>query len=446
VLSQDRKLLEVLRRVSDAAHPPHPVGSEVDLASAFMTQHPAVVLLDSAAATSPIADLAARLYQQFPDLVVVAAGGGQDQQALANLIANGSVYRFLHKPVSEQRVKLFVEAAWRRHEEARAGSRARAALPAATARSARGAWLALTVIVALAAAAGGLVLRAKAPHATGPVEVAAGSDAELESLLARADHALDSGALIAPAGENAAELYHAALQHSARDPRAVGGLEQVIEKLLGDAEAALRAGDLDGAQRLCNAARSINPDHPRVAFLATQIGAQRERAVLARAQRAAAGGDLSGAAAMLDSAAQGAQPSMLVNEARAELARRQVAASVAELLARGRDSLERGALVEPDGDNARFYFESARELAPESRDVQQAQQQLNARLLAAGRHELGEGNLERADYWAAAAADAGADAAQVGALKDEVQRARSGPASTSAAAAAPAPRAAGGAQ
>jgi hypothetical protein len=391
-----------------------------------MSHRPAVAVLDAAALTTPIAELAARLYRQFPDLVLVAAGGSRDQKALAGLIASGAVYRFLHKPVSEQRVRLFAEAAWRRHEESRGGSGT--ALPGQPARAGGMRWLAPAVVVLLVvAAAAWLLLHGTRPPGSAdesdtPPGIA--SDAPLEALLARANHALDAGALVTPPGENAAELFRAALSHSARDPRAVNGLELIIERLLGEAEAQLRAGDLDGAQRLCDEARRINAEHPRVAFLATQISAQRERALLAKVQRAAAGGDLNGAQALLDGAAQGTRPSTLVNEARAELAHRQLAASITDLLARGRDSLEHGQLIEPEGQNARFYFESALALAPDDAEVLKARQDLFAQLIAEGRRELAAGNLERTDYWAAAAASAGADADQVSALKEDVAHAR----------------------
>jgi len=319
-VTQDAKLREVLRKVVHPAHPLIAIGSETDLAAALVSQHPGVVVLDSAALTTPVAELAARIYKQFPDLVLVVAGGGTDQQALAGLIATGAVYRFLHKPVSEQRVKLFAEAAWRRHQEESGWADTPPPGPAARASGFR--WLALVVVVA-GAAAWALLHGARPPGSADVPDTSrsAASNAALEALLARASRALDAGALVAPPGENAAELFRAALRHSARDPRAVNGLELVIERLLSGAEAQLRAGDLDGAQRLCDLARHINPDHPRVAFLATQISAQRDRALIAKAQRAAERGELDAALAMLDRA-NGARPSTLVKEARAELAHR----------------------------------------------------------------------------------------------------------------------------
>ncbi len=72
-------------------------------------------MLDTAAVTTPIGRLCEKLKSQFPDLVLVVAGHVEDQAQLTAQITRGVVYRFLNKPVSEQRVRLFVTAAWRRH-------------------------------------------------------------------------------------------------------------------------------------------------------------------------------------------------------------------------------------------------------------------------------------------------------------------------------------------
>ncbi|GAC1692375.1 MAG: hypothetical protein PVS2B3_01130 [Steroidobacteraceae bacterium] len=430
-LTQDAKLIETLRGVAGRQYPVTTVGSEVALAGALLARPSGVAVLDTAAVATSIAQLAARLNDQFPDLILIAAGGSDDQGALAQLIADGSVHRFLHKPVAEQRVRLFVDAAWRRHEEAVSG--ARLALSRADSRhrsrKLRG-WLLGSL--ACVSAVAFLAWRARYEQATPAAPVtrhaAAGTvagDTALEELLARADRALNAGALVTPPGENAAQLYREAQGRNARDPRAANGLEEVINRLLAAATAQLRAGHLDAAQRLCDQARSVNPEHPRAAFLRAQIDAQRERALLARAQHAAAGGDLGRALAVLDNAAHGAPRSQLATEARAELARAQVDARVAQFLQLGRDALEHGQLIEPTGHNARFYFESARALSPDNPAARQAQQDLRSRLLTAASEALAAGNAERTAYWAAAAGDAGADRTQIAKLRGAAAQLRS---------------------
>src|SRR5262249_44291712 len=220
-------------------------------------------------------------------------------------------------------------------------------------------WLLAALLAALVAAGAGLLAlqhglhRAAAPAAAAPAAARAAdaSDPVLESLLTRAARALGAGTLVAPPEENAADLYREALKRNARDPRAVNGLEQVIDRLLTEADAQLQDHHLDAAQQQVDAARAISPTHPRVAFLAAQIGAQRDRAVPGKAQRAAAGGDVAAALAVLDDATRGGHRSSLVDEARTQLAQKQVDAHVAEFLARAREALAANQLLEPPEQN-----------------------------------------------------------------------------------------------
>ncbi len=426
-LTHDERLLGTLRAVTEPAHPVRVAGSEIDFAQALMAQHAGVAVLDCAAVATPIAQLAGRLHGQFPDLVLIVAGGAEEQGVLTNHITDGTVHRFLHKPVSEQRVRLFVESAWRRHLEGARAPRTDAAPPQRPPRLRL--VLSALAVVALAVAAGWFALRngSSAPHSGAPgaqTAAAAAHDPALEDLLERADRALGAGALIAPPQENAAALYREALRHNARDPRAVNGLEQVIDRLVTDAEAQLADHHLDAAQQLADAARAIMPDHPRVAFLTAQIGAQRERAVLGRAQRAAAGGDVGAALAVLDDAARGGHHSTLVDEARVQLAQKQVDERVQDYLGRAQEALNSGALIEPPEQNAHFYLESAHALAPADPAVQQARAQLATRLLADARQAVLGGNADQAERLATAAQESGADPGELGTVLGSVQQLR----------------------
>src|SRR3989440_4623529 len=330
VLTHDPAFFATFKRVADPAHELRVVRSETDLASALMALHAGVVVLDTTSLTTPTGEVARQLEAQFPDVVLIVAGGVEEQAALATEITDGSIYRFLHKPVSEQRARLFVDAAWRRHREAQAGLVT--STFAALARTPKGArWWLLLALLGTAAAAGWFVvdrhlirLPMTTPDRLRPAASAVpavpapapdAGDAVLENLLARADHALAAGQVVTPPGESAADLYREALRRSARDPRALNGVEQVIERLMAEAEALLEEHHLDGAQQLAEEARAVSPQHPRVAFLIGQIGAQRERTVLDKAQRAAATGNVAGALAVLRHAARGARRPMLVHAA-----------------------------------------------------------------------------------------------------------------------------------
>src|SRR5690606_2553463 len=317
--------------------------------------------------------------------------------ALGAQITNGTVYRFLHKPVSEQRVKLFVEAAWRRHNVEHAGivESAAAAVPAIGQPTAGGTgraplWIAVAVAVVVVAGGALWLLSGDEEAATSasvstenaPASaVQAPEDPVVEELLARADAAYKQGALVAPPQENAADLYRQVLERNGNEQRARDGLETVMEQLLTLAEQALLEERTDDAERHTEAARSIQPDHVRVAFLTAQIGKERERALLAQARRAAESGNVEEALAVLDSAARGGQRSTLVAEARNQLQQQQVDDRVQEFLRRAANRMRSGQLVEPAQDNARFFIESARALAPNHAGVRRAQQQLTDRVL-----------------------------------------------------------------
>ncbi|HXI68599.1 MAG TPA: hypothetical protein VNH41_11720, partial [Steroidobacteraceae bacterium] len=422
-VTRDTQLVAILKGVSDPSHEVLPVGSEVDLSGTLLTHQGGVAVIDCAALANPIGELIDRLHAQFPELVLIVAGGSDEQGMLSTQITNGSVHRFLHRPFSEQRIRLFVEAAWRRHAQ---GGAVPKATPGAMAprRSRAAPWLLLAAL-ALAATVAWHAWHAppEAPvSAVAPRAALPSDDSALESLLARADAALAARALVAPPQENAAELYARALGRNARDPRAVNGLAQVIDQLLASAERELQQQHLDAAEHLTEQARAIDPNHARVAFLAAQIGAQRERAVLNKAQRAAAGGDVAGALATLEDASHGEHRSTLVEQARQQLAQKQLDGRIADYLGRARDALTRGALIAPVEDNARFYIESARALAPGDIRVQQATQELIAGLQNDARQALSAKNAEQADIWIAATADAGADGAQVSALRAESQQ------------------------
>jgi TonB family protein len=438
VLSRDAALRDTLQVLGND-HDVFTVGAEADLAAQLLSEHAGVVILDAASVSSPIERLTERLKSQFPDLVLIVAGGIDDQSSLAAQITNGTVYRFLHKPVSEQRVRLFVDAAWRRHGQGNHGAadpmtvtsvlpiqRPNTALPPLLLVG-TGAVVAASVLIGV-----WLVIRKPdtlpAPTTTAATsadaQFASGRDEVLEGILARADQALAAGALVAPPEENAADLYRQALRRNANDPRAGSGLEKVIDKLLSSAEEQLLAQRVDEAQKLTDQARAIKPDHVRVAFLTAQIGKERERAVLMEARQAAASGNIEQAISVLDGASRQGGRTSLVAEARRELEQKKFDGRVTDYLRKASDRMKKGDLLEPPQDNARFFVESARAIAPNDAEVRQAQRQLRDRLVSEARKALNAGSAEQADKWIQAAADAGLGRDEINSMTREQQRVR----------------------
>jgi TonB family protein len=435
VLSRDEALVRTLKMLG-SEHDVFSVGAESDFAAHLLAQSTGVAILDASAVASPIERLTERLRAQFPELVLIVAGSVDDQSALATQITNGTVYRFLHKPVSEQRVRLFVEAAWRRHTEEHAGADGVAAATAPS-RERPGSGANMLVLggaaVAAVAVLGGWLLlhrtdsqppQVSAASVTDAPPTAEPRDAVLEDELARADKALASGAFVSPPGANAADLYAQASRRNPKDKRAANGIEKVIDRLLSAAEAQLLAQHIEAAQKLTDQARAIKPDHVRVAFLLAQIGKERERATLAQARQAASSGNIEQALSVLDGAARDGQHSTLVTEARQELEQKKLSDRVHDYVTRANERMRDGELVEPAQDNAQFYIESARALAPNDTEVKTTQRQFFDRIVSEARKALLAGNAEQGAHWIQVASDVGVNEDDIEALTQEAERVR----------------------
>jgi len=115
-ITQDRALIGLLRSVIDPANDLILVTSEAELTPHLNRRRVSVALLDSMFIEGDLAAMAERLRETWSDLVLVVVGTAEEQSKVAGQITSGVVYRFLHRPVSAPRVRLFVDAALRRHE------------------------------------------------------------------------------------------------------------------------------------------------------------------------------------------------------------------------------------------------------------------------------------------------------------------------------------------
>jgi len=415
----------LLRETLTAVAPEHLLSfatNEADLTQHLRAEPAGVAFLDSAALEVPAPELAERLRAQFPDLVLIVAGGPEDQSALAHHVTNGTVYRFLHKPVSAQRVKLFVDAAWRRHdvEHAATGTFAQLKLESPLKRriSRHAPWLGLTALALALAAGVGFALR----HAQGGAGSRAASSqaqpsAGIAPLIARADAALARGALIAPPADNAADLYREVLRRDAANARAQEGLQRVADGLLTKAEQSLLTEHLDEAQHLTDAARALEPNNVRLAFLTAQI--DKESAGAAPGTTAATGGRRGrGLASAARGAARGAAASPDALE------RLGVAARVSEFLQQADSRMRSGALLSPAQNNAKFFIDAAAALAPEDEGVHRAQRTLVERLLLEAHSAAQSGDVSQAERWTQAAADMGAHSEELSATRRSIEDAR----------------------
>ncbi len=386
VLTGDEAFLQTLREAVGGARRLWHVPSSDKVSDLLVAGEVGILVLDVLALSEAPTVFIAQIKRQFPELVIVVAGNRDAEVALAGLISAGTVYRFIHKPMSPGRAKLFADAAVKKYDE----QRQRIASTPSVRRQSRsnrhaligGGIAMLCVAIAIAWA----MLRSAQNNAGAPPRAAEPRSAEPRtstvelSLLAQAAAALAANHLTEPAGDNALELYLQATARDPSDPKARGGLAEVRERLLARAENALLEERLEEAAVAIETARRSGVESARIVFLTAQLAKSREQ-VRAAQTAAHLHGELKPNAdkmtALLNLAAQ-----------------------------RGSE----GNLVEPARDSALFYIRQALELDPDSGAAQDAEKALALRLLSEAHGAVDRRDFARASGWLEAARNIAAPA------------------------------------
>ena len=374
-LTNDSALIKALQDLSTEGVSVHVVSDMRTLSDELLQRVGAVAMIDAGSLDAPIEGAVDAITTQFPDLRLMIAGQSAEQAALARRISDQSVFRFVHKPASPQRLKLFLDAAVRTPETPRA--RAMPAEPAfgdspsfaridTAVRGRSPMTLALggvIAIVAIAAMAWFFWLRDSksvpdaAPQAAAPAPAAAaaaGSPAAL-ALIRKADKAFADGRYVALDGTSAAESYREAMKVEPANAAARSGFDRSIEYSMRRAEEALLAGRLNEASTVAEALRPLVPNNSRLNFLNTQIEKEQSRQNADASQRAA-------------------------NEAR----QTQIRAALDQM----NERMRRGALLDPAANSAVTHFRTAEQVGPGDPAVRAARESLVSALLTAADSEL----------------------------------------------------------
>ncbi|HSN70775.1 MAG TPA: energy transducer TonB, partial [Steroidobacteraceae bacterium] len=371
LVSTDPALRAVVGAAIDQRHEFRQVDSADAAVDSLLRAPSGVLITDLAGVHGDVPNLFVGLRDQFPDLVMIAAGTRDDESRVAGLLSDGTLFRFLHKPASPGRISLFIDAAVQRHERA-SGSRLWRRLAAAGGPGRILLWVLLGALL-IAAGTAAWLLRDEEPVSTPqPITAVPTPDENVVSLLVRARTALQQNRLAAPENDNALDLYRRALELDPDAPEALDGQRRVVDALLLEAENGLAARDLDRVRTTLEHVRLAKPDHPRLHFLDAQ---------LARAQAAA-------------DAARRAQLVPEVTEEQAELQR---------LLALADERLSSGRLIGPNRDSASHYVLAARAIDPTDPEVRSVAALTGASLAERGEAALAQDDIEEAQRWAAAA-------------------------------------------
>jgi TonB family protein len=286
VLSDDVALYQATRDAVGERNPVWRARTAAESVDLLLTGRCGVLLLDMGAVSTQPASLVAQIVDQFPDVVVVVAGRRDDEALLAQLVSDGLVYRFMHKPLSPKRAGMFLHAAIRAHVERRDGRRTELQRPKLNRLRSRfdpGKWLFVGGGLALfvAALAAVLVARHEDGNARPPVQGAArpaaapiaGPLADPVLSSARAAHA--AGRYEAPPGRNALDLYAAVLLARPDNSEARAGLATTSDLLIERANAAATSGDATEARRLAERVLAVNAGHPAARALLARLESPR---------------------------------------------------------------------------------------------------------------------------------------------------------------------------
>jgi TonB family protein len=382
VLTRDELFLQTLREAVGGARRLSHVASADKISDLLVAGEVGILVLDAQALNEAPTRFVGQIKRQFPDLVVMVAGNRDAEISLAGLISAGEVYRFIHKPMSPGRAKLFADAAVKKFEEQRSQA---AATPAARLRSRSNRGLLIggaigalgVIIVATWAMRRGSSDETAAPQLAAVDAVVPAAESPLRE---RAAAALAANRLTEPAGDNALELYTQAQAQNPADALARAGLTEVRERLLAGAENALLEERLDEASAAIETARKTGVEPGRIAFLTAQLAKSRERIKApqgaARTRSEAPAGE-DKITALLNPRAQ------RVNDAHP---------------------------IEPEQGSALHHVREALRLDPKSNAAQEAEKALAMRLLAEAHGAIDRRDFEHASSWLEAAKDVAAPA------------------------------------
>ena len=204
----------------------------------------------------------------------------------------------------------------------------------------------------------------------------------LDDLISEARELAASGQLFAPEGNNAIELYVAALEIAPRDPVAQQGLNEVIDQTL----AALQAVEL------------ADPGNSRLPFLQVQVSQMQLRDYVDAGRTAIRDGRFEDAQAAISSARRlDVDDLSEINALADELGTARSNQRLDEVLARANARLDAGDLIAPSNDNARYYFELVLSNDPENTAARQGLAVVASRLVLQARAQIDQGNFNEAE-------------------------------------------------
>jgi len=426
ILSADpavREAAEASLRDAGPVHIADDAVSALDLAA----RHPVgVVVVDLENAGNDIESLIDTLKELAPGMITILAGDHDALAELTHLNVDGTVFRFLIKPVSGGQLRMAVESAMQKcvggvDDTEDAGS------PVGWWASGPLMYAGFAALALVAGSAAWMLTAPSAPDssqrpATSVVSPVVPGESMLEAetgestggvysnrfgvVLARAEQAIQEQRYVGEEGEEGGEgddavsLYGRILAEDPDNPAAIKGLEKIMRVFVADTREALETGDVEGAERAYDVASQVLPNDPRLAALEQQLVDARVVELVAEARAEVASGDLEQAEQTLSrvESLENADPKA-VEDARQAIEDRFRAEQAARYLSLGQKRLASGRLVEPGDDCALTYLRAARNNDADADATAEFERVLGEAMLARSRGALDENSTTGAREW-----------------------------------------------
>ena len=217
-------------------------------------------------------------------------------------------------------------------------------------------------------------------------------------LLDEARSARGAGNIYSPPGENAVELYVAAMSSAPDDPIVASELEDVVDQTLGMIEKALLEQRSDDAAEALQMVRLADSGNSRLVFLDAQIKQMQLRDAIDQARVALRGGRFEDAANLIGKAeAVNTGGTSEIDVLKQELAAARSEQELDQVLAMANQRLNDNKLIAPSNDNARYYYELALSNDPDNPAAQQGMTIIASKLVLQARRAIDQEQYPLAD-------------------------------------------------
>jgi protein TonB len=260
-----------------------------------------------------------------------------------------------------------------------------------------------------------------APAAASKPAASAQPAATLDEVLEKARLAMDERRYIEPVKNNALEHFRQVLVLDPKNAEATEGLKRLGGLLIARARTALDERRFDNALAELEAARSIDPNDPRLVEVDARLDSMRAQTALAQIQATLAAQNFDRAAALLEAAQKDALlPPAQIAQLSKELDGKRRSLAINRGVANAEARLASGRLVTPAGDSAKDAIKDLRDAGASNETIARLNADLNSRLLAAARDAAAKGDQQALAANLAAARDNGASAAAINAAQRDI--------------------------